>query len=56
MVEEIGVGGDVEENKVDEPVEDGAGEIRKPRVARTPKAPTAKESEEHLPLHANYRD
>ena len=42
MVKENCVGGDAEEKKVDEPVEDGAEEIRKPRVARTPKAPTAK--------------
>ena len=56
MVEEIGVGGDDEKAKVDDTVEDGVEEVRKPRVARTPKAPTAKEIEEHLPLHANYRD
>ena len=55
MVEEVGVGGDAEDVKVDEAVEDGVDEVRKPRIARTPKAPTAKDIEEHIPLHANYR-
>ena len=36
-------------------VVDETDETRKARVARTPKGPTAKDIDEHLPLHANYR-
>ena len=34
---------------------DDTDETRKAKVARTPKGPTAKDIDEHLPLHANYR-
>ena len=50
-----GVGGEVSDEKAKEG-EERVEETIKPKVARTPKAPTAKEIEEHLPLHANYRD
>ena len=35
--------------------DEGPGEVRKARVARTPDAPTAKDIREHLPNHADYR-
>ena len=51
--DDFGVGMDVCGRCVDEVEE--SDEIRKAKVARTPKAPTAREIEEHLPLHAQYR-
>ena len=55
MAEDINDGKGVGEDDKVESAEIVAEETIKPRVARIPKAPTAREIEEHLPLHANYR-
>ena len=46
--------GDGEEGEI-EKAETEVEEIKKPKIARTPRAPTAKEIAEHVPLHAQDR-
>ena len=48
--QEAKIAGEAEKEEEDREI------MRKPKVARVPRAPTAREIAEHLPLHAEYRD